>query len=65
MSKVINEFHVDKYAVLILDNMPDRDYHRFVIREKEYTPVPIFDSKNCVAVESNESFIGETIEFLN
>lgn len=65
MSKVVNEFHVNNYVVLILDNMPDRDYHHFVIRGKKFAPVPVYDGKNCVAVESNESFIGETIEFLN
>lgn len=64
-SKIINEFHVNNYVVLILDSMPDRGFHHFVIKGKKFAPVPAYDGKNCVAVESNESFIGETIEFIN
>ena len=70
MSRVIDELfikHPDKkftYAVLILDAMPEKLYRKFLIRGKEYTPVPVYDMKNCIAIISDESFIGETIDFI-
>ncbi len=65
MSKVINEFYIDKYVVLILDNMPNESYHKFRIKGEEFAPVTVYDGNNCIAIESKESFIGEIIEFLS
>ena len=31
MSKVIYEFHIKKYTVLKLDEMPKKSYHKFLI----------------------------------
>ena len=64
-SKIMNEFHVNNYVVLILDSMPDIGFNYFVIKGNKFVPIHVYDGKNCVAVESNESFIGETIEFIN
>lgn len=52
MSKVIYEFHIKKYTVLKLDKMPKKSYHKFMIDGNEYKPVPIYDMKNCIAIES-------------
>ncbi len=65
MSKVISEFHIKNYTALILDEMPKKSYNTFLICGKKYKPVPVYDAHNCIAVESNESFIGETVEFIN
>jgi len=64
MSKVIKEFHIKNYTALILDEIPKKSYHNFLIRNKLYKPVPVYDAKNCIAIESNESFIGETVDFI-
>lgn len=65
MSKVINEFHIKNYTALILDEIPQKTYQMFLIRGKKYKPVPVYDAHNCIAVESNESFINETVEFVS
>jgi len=36
----------------------------FLIDGKKYSPVPIYDAKNCIAIESDESFLGKVIEFV-
>lgn len=45
MSKVIYEFHIKKYTVLKLDEMPKKSYHKFLIDGNEYKSVPIYDVK--------------------
>lgn len=65
MSKVVYEFHVKKYTVLKLDELPNNPYRSFLIRGKTYKSIPILDAENCIAIESNESFIGETVDFLD
>lgn len=62
---VIKEFHLHKYAVLVIDKMPECKYYYFIIDGKKYRPVPVYDLKNTIAVESNKNFIGKTVEFIN
>ena len=64
MSKVIDTFHVEKYTVLILDEMPRTDYHKFRIDGKEFEPVPVYDAPRCIAIMSDEQFLGKTVEFI-
>ena len=44
--------------------MPKKSYHKFLIDGNEYKPVPIYDAKNCIAIESDKRFIGKVIEFI-
>lgn len=64
MSKVIDEFRIRQYAVLELDEMPQKPYHKFRIGGTELEPVPMYDMPQCIAVQSEQSFIGETVEFI-
>lgn len=64
MSKVIYEFHIKKYTVLKLDEMPKKSYHKFLIDGNEYKPVPIYDTKNYTAIERDKSFIGKVVTFI-
>ena len=62
---VVDEFHIHKYRVLVLDNLPMTIlYYKFRIKGILYDPVPVYDLKNCIAIESDESFLGETVEFV-
>ena len=65
MGTVINEFRISKYVVLILDHIPDVRYSNFRINGKTYKPVSIYDAQNSIAIESNESFIGNEVEFIS
>lgn len=65
MGIVINEFKVSKYVILVLDQIPDTKYRNFRINGKTYKPVPIYDAKNSIAVESGDSFIGDKVEFIS
>lgn len=64
MSRVVYEFHIKNYVVLKLDEMLKKAYRLFLIDGKKYSPVPIYDAKNCIAIESDESFLGKVIEFV-
>ena len=65
MNTVVDEFKAVKYMVLALDEyVPPKAYNRFLIDGKVYVPVPVYDAKNCIAVESDESFLGKRVEYL-
>ena len=53
-----------KYAVLRLDVMPKTKYRQFRIDGNLYDPVPVYDMPQCVAIQSEEKFIGKTVEFV-
>lgn len=64
MSKIIDEFRVGKYVVLKLDTMPQAKHRKYKIDSVEFEPVPIYDTHQCIAIESDENFIGKTVEFI-
>ena len=66
LNKVISEFTVNKYKVLMLDEKQTNvTYNKYSINGKEYKPVSIYDAPNCIAIESNETFKGKTVEFID
>lgn len=63
--KVISEFVVHKYTVLIIDEIPEQSYHYFLIDGKKYKPVPVYDAEKTIAIECiDKSFIGKTVQFI-
>ena len=64
MSKIISNFIIDKYSVIKVDEIPTKPYNKIKIGNDFFKPVPIFDAKNCIAIESNKKFISENIEFI-
>ena len=65
MNKVISEFSVGKYKVLTLDEKQSNVTHdKYLIDGKEYEPVSIYDAPNCIAIESNDTFEGKTVKFI-
>ena len=64
MRKVISEFSLGKYKVLALDGeLPTKGHRNYVIDGKLFSIVPLYDIPNSIAIESNDSFIGKTVEF--
>ena len=63
MAKIVDCFHIGKYAIAIVDNMPSR-YSKVKINEKEYSITIPYDIPNSVAIESPENFVGCNIEFI-
>lgn len=64
MPKVVHEFSIGKYKILKLDEAkPNKKYKAYQIGGKVYDIVPMYDAENCIAIESSDSFVGETIEF--
>ncbi|MBO6229659.1 MAG: hypothetical protein J6O50_03755 [Ruminiclostridium sp.] len=68
MSKIIDVITLGgkngDISVLRLDKMPVKPYRRFLIGGKEYAPVPVFDTENCIAIEGRGNFKGEMVEFV-
>lgn len=64
MSKVIDEFRVKQYAVLRLDEMPQKTYRKYRIANIEFEPVPLYDMPQCIAIQSEADFTGKTVEFI-
>jgi len=65
VNKVISDFSIGKYRVLKIDGeIPKKSYSLFRIDGKEYESVPIYDTLNCIAIESSESFLGKQVDFV-
>ena len=65
MRKVISEFNVGKYHVLKLDGeKPKTPFNAYRINDMAYTVVPLYDAANCIAIESSQTFVGKTVEFI-
>lgn len=64
MSIIIDEFHINQYTVLKLDRMPEKMFRKYRIGGIEFDPVPIYDTPQCIAIHSEESFVGEMVEFI-
>lgn len=65
MCTVISEFKIKNYMVLKLDNdKPLKKYSKYLIGEKEYEIVPIYDADKCIAIEADGSFLGENVKFI-
>lgn len=65
MSKVIKEIHINETVILIMDNIPQTPYTHFLIDGKMYVPLHVNDAKNCIAIISNEDFVGKEVDFLD
>lgn len=64
MVKVIDEFSIKQYKVLTLDQMDmPQNYSKYIIDGKPFDVVPVYDLPGCIAVVSDDCFIGKTVEF--
>lgn len=64
MNKVVDEISIEGKKILRLDEMKTpMSYRKYSIDGKTYNIVPVYDAKNCIAIESTESFIGKTVEY--
>ncbi|MCD7959478.1 MAG: hypothetical protein LUF89_08410 [Ruminococcus sp.] len=67
MLKVIEDFQIDKYRILILDGsrFSTALYRKFLIDGESYEPVSMYDADDSIiAIESSGSFEGKTVEFI-
>lgn len=64
MSKVVDEFRINQYTVLKLDKMPQVSYRKYRIGAEEFDPVPIHDLPQCIAIASDKSYLGKTVDFI-
>ena len=65
MYKVISQLFINKYAVLEINNeIPQKKYSHYLIDGKTYDCVPIYDFPKHIAIISDKSFVGKTVEFI-
>lgn len=64
MSKIISEFKIGQYLILKVSNIPFKPYNGVKIDNEIFDLVPSYDMENCVAIESNGSFVNKNIEFV-
>lgn len=65
MNKILKQLPCDKYAVLILDSAPPTSWNSniVVIDGVSYETEIVYDLPNAIAVKSNETFVGKTLEY--
>ncbi len=65
MCRIINEFQLRSYRVLILDKLPLKSYRQYQIDGEMWEPVPVYDAKNTIAIryDYGKSFLGKTVDF--
>ena len=65
MAKIMSDFSIGKYRVLMLDGeKPKTPYTKYLIDGEAYDIVPVYDATDCIAVESNVSLKGKSVEFV-
>lgn len=64
MSKIVDELHVKGYVILKLDSIPNGNYKKYKIDGIEFEPISIYDAENCIAIQSNDTFVGKAVEFI-
>ena len=66
MSKIIDEFCVKNYRVLILNEpLPLRPFHKVVIDGKERDITIVYDLKNSFAVQDEgNALVGKEVDFV-
>ena len=64
MSRILSEFRIEKYLVLKISDIPLKPYNKVKIEQEIFDIVPMYDAKQCVAIESNKTFLNKNIEFL-
>lgn len=65
MCVIVSEWTVGKYTVLELDqDLPMKRYRKYRIDGADYDPVPVYDLPKHIAVETQGSFKGKTVEFV-
>lgn len=66
MRRVTYEFNCGDYKVLKLDGAVSEEEHRsYLIDGETYQIVPVYDAPNCIAIKSNKTFLGKTVEFIS
>lgn len=65
MRKVIDDFSVYEYRVLILDEDSKELSRKAKIGERVYDVTIPYDIPNAIAIISDETFIGEVVEFID
>lgn len=63
--KPIGEIKIlDRYTVLRFNKLPTTPYKKIKVGSRLFEVVPVYDAKNCIAVESTDSFLNSQIEFV-
>ena len=64
MCKVIDCFHIRKYAILVLEKFPLNAMHYLKVKGQVFKFDIAYDIPNSICIESEENFAGEIIEFI-
>mgnify|MGYP003442921356 CR=1 FL=1 len=62
MAKVIDNFKVGKYLVIVLDNI-EKDFNKIEIEGTLYDATIAYDIPNAISIEGENDFIGKTVKF--
>ena len=62
MAKVIDNFKVGKYLVIVLDNI-EKGFNKIEIEGTLYDATIAYDIPNAISIESENDFIGKTVKF--
>ena len=62
MAKVIDNFKVGKYLVIVLDNV-EKDFQKIEIDGIRYDATIAYDIPNAISIESENNFIGKSVKF--
>ena len=62
MAKVIDNFKVGKYLVIVLDNV-EKDFKKIEIDGIRYDAIIAYDIPNAISIESENDFIGKSVKF--
>ncbi len=62
--KPCSEMKIKNYTILQFEELPISPYKRIKVEGKIYEIVPSYDMKNCIVINSNDSFLNKETEFI-
>ena len=62
--KPCSEMKIKNYTILQFEELPTSPYKRIKIESKIYEIVLSYDMKNCIVINSNDSFLNKETEFI-
>lgn len=63
MPKVINNFKMGKYLIMVLDNI-DKDFKQVEVDGKRYDVTIPYDIPSAIAIKTDNDFIGKSVNFI-
>lgn len=65
MPRIISDEKLNQFRLMMIDGEKTQHYTHYKIGNEIFKPVPMHNMEDYVAIESDVSHLGQTLEFVN